>query len=360
MITTKNFFLLTLIAAGLVFILLFHWFASKYGPGERIVFHYDQANSDRLLQSGARYWQEMSHPEDSVPRVVNFDEQLVVIYNRVPKTGSTSFVNLTYDLCRKNAFHVLHINITANMHVMSLPNQVRFARNVSAWEAMKPAFYHGHLAYLNFAKLGISGPKPLYINLIRKPLDRLVSYYYFLRYGDDYRPHLVRHRAGDTISFDECVARQKPDCDPANMWLQIPFFCGHAAECWNPGSTWALEEAKRNLVNQYFLVGVTEEMKEFVRLLELALPRFYRGATDYFSKSNKSHLRKTKSKVDPLPETIAQIQQSTVWQMENELYEFALEQFHFMQKKLNAPGKSVTQDFFYEKIRPNQNAAAKN
>lgn len=127
--------------------------------------------------------------------------------------------------------------------------------------------------------------KPLYINIIRKPLDRLVSYYYFLRYGDDYRPHLVRHRAGDTMSFDECVKLKRPDCDPKNMWLQIPFFCGHHQECFEAGSQWALEQAKRNLVNEYFLVGMTEELGDFIEMLELSLPRMFQGKSPSTSPS---------------------------------------------------------------------------
>lgn len=74
-------------------------------------------------------------------------------------------------------------------------------------------------------------------------------------------------------TFDECVELKQRDCDPNNMWLQIPFLCGHAAECWEPGSRWALEQAKRNLVNNYFLVGLTEQLEDFITILEHSLPR---------------------------------------------------------------------------------------
>lgn len=279
------------------------------------------------------------------------DEDLVVIYNRVPKTGSTSFVNLAYDLCKKNRFHVLHINITANMHVMSLPNQIRFVNNVTRWNAVKPALYHGHMAYLDFNRYQTT-TRPLYINIVRRPLDRLVSYYYFLRFGDNYRPSLVRRKSGDKVTFDECVANQQPDCDPKLMWIQIPFFCGHPAECWNPESEWALEEAKRNLVEKYFLVGITELMEDFVELLEVTVPRIFNGSLHLYQHSNKSHLRQTTSKLEPTKETVAAVQKTRVWQMENEFYEFAVNQFKFQQQKMYVPDRKQLQSFMYEKVRP--------
>lgn len=76
----------------------------------------------------------------------------VVLYNRVPKTGSTSFVGVAYDLCKKSQYHVLHVNVTGNGHVLSITNQVKFVRNITEWQAMKPALYHGHFAYIDFAK----------------------------------------------------------------------------------------------------------------------------------------------------------------------------------------------------------------
>lgn len=43
-----------------------------------------------------------------------------------------------------------------------------------------------------------------------------------------------------------------------------------------------MEQAKYNLINEYFLVGVTEELEDFIMLLEAALPRFFRGATELY------------------------------------------------------------------------------
>ncbi|XP_076652366.1 heparin sulfate O-sulfotransferase isoform X1 [Halictus rubicundus] len=280
-----------------------------------------------------------------------FDD-VVIIYNRVPKTASTSFVGLVYDLCKQNKYHVLHINVTNNMHTLTLPNQIQFVNNISEWTSIKPAFYHGHVAFLNFEKFGAK-QMPLYINLLRKPLDRFVSYYYFLRYGDNFRPHLIRKKHGDTKTFDDCIDAGQPDCDPNNMWLQIPFLCGHDPACWEIGNSWALEEAKRNLQKHYLLVGVTEELTEFIEILQLVLPRFFKGAYNSFLHNNKSHLRQTTQKINPRPETVDKIQKSVVWKMENELYNFALMHFHAVKKRLiNASPQDANQRFMYEKIRP--------
>ena len=68
------------------------------------------------------------------------------------------------------------------------------------------------------------------------------------------------------------------------MWMQIPYFCGQHHFCAEVGSQLALEQAKRNLLENYLLVGVTERMRDFIGLLEHLIPRFFKGALDHFDK----------------------------------------------------------------------------
>jgi len=64
------------------------------------------------------------------------------------------------------------------------------------------------------------------------------------------------------------------------MWLQIPFFCGQASPCWEEGSNWALQQAKYNLLNEYFLVGLNEQMEKFIQLLDYQLPHVFKVVLD--------------------------------------------------------------------------------
>ena len=177
-------------------------------------------------------------------RLQTEDDHIIIFYNRVPKTGSTSLMGVLYALCRPNRFHALHLNVSRNSHVMSLSDQIRFARNITTWKQVMPAVYHGHLAYMDFQRLGVY-QSPLFINMIRKPLDRLVSYYYFLRFGDDFRPYLRRTRQGDKEVWKLCLRKCGGELfeiclDFVNFWTNLHGFWLWMTVTWILLSIWVI------------------------------------------------------------------------------------------------------------------------
>jgi len=275
----------------------------------------------------------------------------ILIYNRVPKTGSTSLMNVAYELQAQNRFRVVGVHVTQFKHQLTLQDQLEVGLNMSLWARESPVLYHGHFAHFPLARLGLQA-RPIYINLIRRPLDRLVSHYYFLRYGDDVLTSKVRAREGDTTSFDDCVLQGGPDCDPKKMWLQIPFFCGSSPQCWEPGSEWALARAKAHLQDHYLLVGQTEELVEMYTVLELLLPTFFKGAGEFLKSSGKEHIKHTRHKEGVHQETVAKMRKTRVWKLENDFYNFAAKHFQSV-KKIALEQKSQGRQFYnFEKIRP--------
>ena len=70
----------------------------------------------------------------------------------------------------------------------------------------------------------------------------------------------------------------------------------------------------------------------------------------------KSHLRKTVSKKPLEQATIDHFEQSKIWKMENEFYEFANKVFQTAKKRALTTRRGMLEalpkQFFYEKIRP--------
>ena len=66
----------------------------------------------------------------------------------------------------------------------------------------------------------------------------------------NYRDRQNREKNG--INMNKCMGGENTcDCDPSKLWLQVPWFCGHFQKCWNPpGNSWALQQAKYNLINK--------------------------------------------------------------------------------------------------------------
>ncbi|CAH8291120.1 unnamed protein product [Schistosoma turkestanicum] len=291
----------------------------------------------------------------------------LVVYNRIPKTGSTSLINLVYQLIEKNHSHthVIHLNISSNKHYLNRINELYLIDNLTHWTSMHPLMIHGHFAFINFIKYG-SLLNPIYINMIRNPLDRLVSYYYFLRYGDDYRPYLIRKRMFDPVArnqtFDECVLVNGSDCNPQLLWVQVPFFCGQAVYCKIPGNPVAVETAKRHVIDNYLIVGLTEEFDKFVDLLEILVPSFFSGARNLISRSKDQwYLRRTNYKLPISQATIKIYQNNPIWQAEQEFYNFVRTEFHTLTNALQGEfsHQTISENsalykgkIIFDKIRP--------
>lgn len=296
----------------------------------------------RAAQSGSAAWSRELARTEGHP---------ILVYNRVPKTGSTSLMNVAYELQAQNKYRVVGVHVTQFKHQLTLPDQRELGWNMTLWSRESPVLYHGHFAHFPTGRLGLDRT-PVFINLIRRPLDRLVSHYYFLRYGDDVLTSKVRAREGDTTSFDECVEQGGSDCDPKRMWLQIPFFCGSSPQCWEPGSEWALARAKAVLAEHYLLVGQTEDLAGMYQVLELLLPTFFKGTAEFLAASGKEHIKNTRHKEGVHQDTVIKMRKTKIWRLENDFYNFAAKHFQSI-KKIALEQKSQGRAFYnFEKVRP--------
>lgn len=230
-----------------------------------------------------------------------------LLYNRVPKCGSTTLLTLLRRLSKSNGFWHIHSH-TYDRRLLSRSEQKRLAETL--WSTSAPFSYDRHLFFVDFPSLG--WPSPVYINLLREPTERIVSSFYYRRSSV-----AAKARAGAAWlhkSLEQCVLQGDAECTfvpgkPHRWALAVPYFCGHDPRCSLVQATWALERAKENIERSYTVVGVLEDMNATLSLLEKTLPRFFAGAQKVFADLGL-HQNRNPAKVPVPPSVHTALQQN--------------------------------------------------
>eukprot|EP00959_Pyramimonas_sp_CCMP1952_P161502 3377266-Pyramimonas_sp.AAC.2 len=212
------------------------------------------------------------------------EEKCYVFYNRVTHSGSVALVYIMDALKDKNHFHAVHSG-GSNKKILS-PNAQRILGNYVKHQPCG-TMINRPVHFVEFEHLGQK--PPLWINLIRNPIDKLVSRFYheYPRFDKEEVPRL----------FDKCVRKAMSEAPTSaaseaclRPTIQMAYFCGQHPDCFIDPSM-IFDEATRtqllikmrkmaeyNVQYRYLAVGVLDKLLKFLRMMEVMLPAYFKGA----------------------------------------------------------------------------------
>nr|XP_014280499.1 heparan sulfate 2-O-sulfotransferase pipe [Halyomorpha halys] len=277
-------------------------------------------------------------------------EKELVFFNRVPKVGSQTFMELLRHLAMKNdfGFHRDHIQRVETIR-LAPAEQLGLAAMINSYST--PSVYVKHICFINFTQYSL--PEPIYVNLVRDPVERVISWYYYVRAPWYY---VERKQAFPDIplpdplwlkkDFETCVLRGDRECQYiegetregiGDHRRQSLFFCGHGDACTPFNTVGALQRAKRAVERHYAVVGVLEDLNSTLTVLEHYIPRFFRGASkiyneelERFRKINRNNFK------PPVSEEVKDIVRRN-FTREVEFYHFCRQRLHRQLLALKLP-----------------------
>lgn len=213
----------------------------------------------------AYYFNQVLSVRQALTRVrheLNITEQGnpdILIFNRVPKVGSQTIMNLIGYLRAANDFDAF--TSLDNMPLYSADSETVFLPDapfrkltvtslLNRLEKGKPFAFLKHQNFLNFTEFDES--PPIYMNFVRHPVERVISWYYYVRAPwyqiEEDKNNQTSLKAVNTIrelktSLEDCLKNQRRGCifqegmslhsGPHAMphVSQMAFFCGHEKVC---------------------------------------------------------------------------------------------------------------------------------
>ncbi|XP_051861297.1 heparan sulfate 2-O-sulfotransferase pipe isoform X6 [Drosophila albomicans] len=170
-------------------------------------------------------------------------EREYVLFNRIEKVGSQSMTQLLGQLGRLHGFQTYRNEIPpVKKPLKTFEEEAEEAADLM--DLSDPGAYVEHTNWINFTAHDL--PKPIYINLVRHPIQKVMSAYYYQRHPVIYANSLLRNpnkpkqdKEYFDTSFNDCVRqRASPDCifDPHSKynsdWRRFALrLCGNQPVC---------------------------------------------------------------------------------------------------------------------------------
>jgi hypothetical protein len=246
----------------------------------------------------------------------------ITVFVHIPKTAGTS-VRLLFESNHKRQ-QLLRVYPIPNNRPWSVTREELVAMPAEELADVEVVF--GHLPFGIHRRL----PRPCrYVTVIRHPVDRVVSHYYHhVRRVAQGRPadvpidkavaaglSLAAFARGEIPNFNAKSPRAAP---PSRNLMTRLLSSSFPTGAGGPDDPVLLEQAKRNLAEHFLLIGVTEHLPGFVKLLGREL-----GWSDSgnLQRANTNPNRPTVESLDP--ETVEVIRQHN--QLDLALYEHVVE-----------------------------------
>ncbi|XP_078481853.1 uronyl 2-sulfotransferase-like isoform X2 [Ciona intestinalis] len=258
-----------------------------------------------------------------------------VVYNRVPKCASTTIRKLIVKLSIQSRFKV---HIESKPFIKQCLTETEQANLAHSWSTLgNTTMFVRHLYYVDFRRFGFQ--QPTYLNVIRDPVERYISAYYFNRFGfkgwtaEKAKKWLVKMSDDKrSMSLDDCVSRNVTQCLYDNPSRYLNYFCGQDNQC-SRSNEWSLNKAKENVMNSYLVVGLTEDMENTLKILEHTLPRYFFRAREMFASVNAFRHTRTANKRQPSEKTKQKLRAALFY--EDQFYKFVKARFYKQLKSID-------------------------
>ncbi|CAH1798040.1 unnamed protein product [Owenia fusiformis] len=279
-------------------------------------------------------------------------DKALIIYSEMPKCGSGTFVRILSDVCKYSKHYRTKYTwpTPSPVELQSVESKQKYVS--SKILPLRPYIFMGHLSFLDFIELG--NKQPLYIDIVRDPVERWISLYYYKRVSPFHikRLNLTRKERNRTmdncmkiwISLTGCLGRSikatadclktKPymGCKDEKIVSSYPtWFSGQYIN----SSLMSLQRAKTNIEKYYTFIGITEHFEETLKAMETILPSFTNEFTRMFKTTRNQNVGH--NKVRPSDDNIDVIKE--LLSDDYELYGFIRQRFY---KHINCLAINIT------------------